>query len=84
MAYNVKNSVFSAKATQFYATSAQSAGVLASSSATKCLLRPIIDILEDFWFYGYHTVPYPDFVQTFATQVDLLNELRIKPSFMNY
>ncbi len=35
-------------------------------------------------FYSYHTKVYPPLVEILITQADILNELRIKPNFMNF
>ena len=47
-------------------------------------MKPFMSLLEDFWFYQYHETVYPDFVDSFTSEVDVLNELRIKPSFISY
>lgn len=59
-------------------------GAMASNPITSKLARPIINLLDDFWFYQFHSTLYPEFVQQFTSQVDLMGELRIKPSFLNF
>ena len=35
------------------------------------------------WFYKFHQVEYPEFMQYFMENVDLLNYYRLKPDFIN-
>lgn len=48
-------------------------GFTSASFVSKSILRPVVDFLEDFWFYGFHSVQYPDFVELFTSEIDLLN-----------
>jgi hypothetical protein len=48
------------------------------------MFQPFLGILSDFWFYQFHVKKYPDIVEYFTKEIDLLNELRIKPQFMDF
>lgn len=54
-----------------------------SNPITRTIIRPLFNLLDDFWFYGFHPVLYPDFVEIFTKEIDLLNELKIKPDFLD-
>lgn len=59
-------------------------GMLASNPMSRAYVRPLFNLLDDFWFYGFHPIYYPDFVEIFTSEIDTLNELKIKPSFLDF
>ena len=47
------------------------------------LLDPVFGVIEDFWFYKYHAENYPYFVDALTREMDIMNFLKIKPSFLD-
>ena len=56
--------------------------VVANIAVFNHFIDPLIGTMEDFWLYRYHSEIYPYTVLEFTKDVDLMNELRIKPSFL--
>lgn len=44
---------------------------------------PFLWMLEEAWFYQFHQTKYPQFMQYFMYNVDLLNFYRLKPSCLD-
>ena len=84
ISYSIKAIVFSEESNNTASVASSIAGVTSAIAITKPLLRPFTCFLEDLWFYGFHFAKYPDFVILFTKEVDLLNELRIKPQFLSF
>lgn len=40
-------------------------------------------LLDDLWYYQYHRNVYPQVVQFFTQKIDIMNELRLHPWFLN-
>lgn len=57
-------------------------GVTASLGLLNSLLDPLFGVIEDFWFYKYHSEVYPYFVDALTSEMDLMNFLKIKPHFL--
>lgn len=59
-------------------------GISGATSAMQSIIRPFMNLIQDFWLYGFHIQLYPQFVEDLTNEIDVLNELRIKPQFMDY
>lgn len=57
--------------------------VVKSLAIGNTILEYFMSTMQDFWFYKYHRKIYPYFVDHFTKEVDLLNYLQIKPSFLS-
>lgn len=55
---------------------------VASASSLRSMLRPLSNLLDDLWLYAYDNASYPEFLVYFTTQVDDMNDLRLKPEFL--
>ena len=53
---------------------------VSSVSLFNNLLDYLYGMFEDFWFYKYHAEIYPEIVENFTEEMDLLNFLKIRPS----
>lgn len=42
-----------------------------------------MSFIQEFWFYGFHSQRYPEFVENLTKEIDVFNELRIKPEILN-
>ena len=58
--------------------------VASSASILNKILEYLYGMFEDFWFYKYHAEIYPEFVRHFTEEMDLLNFIKIKPTFFEH
>lgn len=49
------------------------AGLTSATALLKPIMQPFTGFIEDFWFYGFHQFEYPEFVQLFTEEIDIIN-----------
>lgn len=59
------------------------ASIFSSTTAFKEILKPFAYLMEELWYYGCHSIRYTDFIDDLSKQADLLNEIKIKPNFVD-
>jgi hypothetical protein len=56
----------------------------ASLSITPTFLISFLIALDDMWWYQYHRVDYPNSVDYFISNVNVINGFRLDPSFLHF
>ena len=55
-----------------------------SLSISPTFLISFIIALDDMWWYQYHRVDYPNSANYFISNVNLINTIRLDPSFLQF
>lgn len=57
---------------------------LASLRISPSFLLTFTGFLDDMWYYKYHRYTYPLPVRIFMDKIDIINELRLSPWFLDF
>lgn len=58
--------------------------ILTSIKATPNFIISFMILLDDLWYYQYHRCNYPSSVQFYLCKVDIINNLRLSPWFLDF
>ena len=47
------------------------------------IFRCLALLLDDLWYYRYHRVDYPESARIFMDKIDIINDLRLSPWFLD-
>jgi hypothetical protein len=58
--------------------------IIASVKITPDCLLIFTSLLDDIWYYKYHRAKYPSSLKFFVKEVNIINELRLNPWFLDF